>query len=109
MFELADTCLALQQSSSSWQQSAIFAATFALSFSLLELVIFEILDTFSREFRHSAWRLELQTTMVLLVGVLPFSFCLQLTGGVQSRQWLSRSAITATAKLCEVKHAFACL
>eukprot|EP00730_Choanoeca_flexa_P019563 TRINITY_DN9562_c0_g1_i5.p1 TRINITY_DN9562_c0_g1~~TRINITY_DN9562_c0_g1_i5.p1 ORF type:complete len:449 (+),score=99.24 TRINITY_DN9562_c0_g1_i5:39-1385(+) len=78
------------QSSSSWQQSAIFAATFGVSFSLLELVVLEILDWFSRDFRHTAWRLELQVTVALLVVVLPFMFILQVMGGIQGRQWLSR-------------------
>ena len=74
----------------SLHQHVLFATTFALSFSLLELLVFEILDYFSRDFRHDAWCLTLEGTVILLVAVLPLSFCVQIMGGIGGRRLLPR-------------------
>jgi len=49
----------------------LFSFVFALSCSLFELVIFEILDIFSRDVRWLNWKIDLWAMLLLLVVVLP--------------------------------------
>lgn len=50
----------------------LFSLTFALSCTMLELIIFEIADLLDRESRYFHWNLALQGIVVVLVVLLPF-------------------------------------
>ena len=53
-----------------WAQ-VLFAATFALSCGMLELIIFEIVGYSNRHNRLALWNAVLPSMLVLLIGVLP--------------------------------------
>ncbi|EDQ87223.1 uncharacterized protein MONBRDRAFT_33399 [Monosiga brevicollis MX1] len=84
-------------------QGLLFSTTFGLSLSLLELLIFEILDVLEAHFRHHAWYLTLQAIVVLLVVALPLNFFHELVW-LNSNNWrlglLKLTALWATFLLC---------
>lgn len=49
----------------------LFAATFCLSATLFELIIFEILDIMERRLRWFLWKLSLVSMLTFLIVVLP--------------------------------------
>lgn len=49
----------------------LFAATFTGSCSMLELIIFEILDVLDADTRHMSWDVDLQAMLTLVIFVLP--------------------------------------
>eukprot|EP00048_Salpingoeca_helianthica_P001063 m.46274 g.46274 ORF g.46274 m.46274 type:complete len:467 (+) comp11108_c0_seq1:74-1474(+) len=56
----------------------LFAFTLALSCTMFELIIFEILDLLPRATRYLVWRASIITMLVLLVVVLPYYVCFNL-------------------------------
>ncbi len=50
---------------------ALFAATFSLSCSLFELIIFEILDILNRSMRWMLWKLSLVGMLTMVIIVIP--------------------------------------
>eukprot|EP01101_Sappina_pedata_P001071 TRINITY_DN11182_c0_g1_i2.p1 TRINITY_DN11182_c0_g1~~TRINITY_DN11182_c0_g1_i2.p1 ORF type:complete len:301 (+),score=79.38 TRINITY_DN11182_c0_g1_i2:3-905(+) len=69
----------------------LFCSVFVLSFSMLELVIFEILELFDPSSRLTAWKIVLYLIITLLIYVLPFyQFHLLFSKlGIRSRLVLS--------------------
>jgi hypothetical protein len=67
-----------------------------VAFTLLELVVLEILGVLDAGFRHHAWRFFLQATCLLLVVLLPLNFFMIISGGWNPATWLShaRRALT---------------
>lgn len=54
------------------QVELIFAATFALSCSMFELIIFEIMDVLDRDSRRSNWKLDLNLMLIILLIIIPY-------------------------------------
>lgn len=79
--------------------SRLFAATFALSCVLFELVIFEILDVMSRASRWFLWRLTLTSTLFMLIVLLPMYQIRLIVLGRQHSSWDSKWAAAATGFL----------
>lgn len=50
----------------------IFAVTFALSLTLFELIIFEILGVLESSSRYFHWRLALTLILVMVIAVIPY-------------------------------------
>lgn len=50
----------------------LFAATFALSCNMFELIIFEILDILDRNSRWWNWKIDLYVMMALLIVIIPY-------------------------------------
>lgn len=50
----------------------IFSATFALSLTMFELIIFEIVGLLEQSSRYFHWRLELTLLLFMVIALIPF-------------------------------------
>jgi len=79
----------------------LFAATFSLSCTLFELIIFEILDILERRVRRALWKLSIVGMLSLLIVVLPMYQIRVLVVG-RNRDWRRRNALLVTLSLWAV-------
>eukprot|EP00029_Vermamoeba_vermiformis_P004192 TRINITY_DN14728_c0_g1_i1.p1 TRINITY_DN14728_c0_g1~~TRINITY_DN14728_c0_g1_i1.p1 ORF type:complete len:474 (+),score=160.91 TRINITY_DN14728_c0_g1_i1:39-1460(+) len=56
---------------SSKKPQLLFSASFMVSCSMFELIIFEILDVLNRDTRWVMWKIDFLCAVILLVGILP--------------------------------------
>ena len=77
---------------------ALFAATFSLSCTLFELIIFEILDILGRRVRRALWKMSIVGMLSLLIVVLPMYQIRILVVG-HNRDWRKRNALLVTLSL----------
>lgn len=62
---------------------AIFSVMFALSCTMFELIIFEILDVLELESRYLTWKVGLHTILALLIFFLPLVICYSLVKSIR--------------------------
>lgn len=77
----------------------LFGTTFALSCSMLELIIFEIVDILSQPSRRQLWEWILLTISVQLTIILPGQLAYHLVTGISKKRshWLSRCVVYESA------------
>lgn len=74
---------------------SLFAATFSLSCTLFELIIFEILDLLNRRLRWVLWKLSIVGMLVMLIAVLPI-YQIRLVVVGKNRDWRHRNSLLVT-------------
>lgn len=61
----------------------IFSATFALSVTLFELIIFEIMDILQSSSRFFYWRFSLVSILIMVVAVIPYYIAHSLISNIR--------------------------
>lgn len=74
---------------------SLFAATFSLSCTLFELIIFEILDLLDRQVRWVLWKMSIVGMLVMLVVILPI-YQIRLVVVGKNRGWRHRNSLLVT-------------
>lgn len=65
----------------------IFSVSFALSLTLFELIIFEIVGVLESSSRFFHWRLALVMILVMVVAVIPYHIAHSLISSIRIGEW----------------------
>lgn len=61
----------------------IFSVTFALSLTMFELIIFEIIGFLESSSRYFHWRLELTLLLMLVIAIIPFYIAFSIISNIR--------------------------
>lgn len=65
----------------------IFSVTFALSLTMFELIIFEIIGFLESSSRYFHWRLELTLLLMLVIAIIPFYIAFSIISNIRIGIW----------------------